>query len=326
MARVTSSLRASGLSTHAANNSSHQQGPAKPNGQRKAAKASCYARQQRYREKQRLYVDRLEATVKRLRVDVDEHLTARPNAQRALVSDQLRALCGTDSRDSRKQPRTMSATEVVEIMRKCMEAFESGMHAHQEKVTETAMRDDVRYGELIGRDGILDQWRCFMLYFNSAAPILENCAYSVECLEQGTTVGHVSATLVVRLTHLGLAAVFPQALVDTHLRDKLLQGPMLRLPMAVCFHFDEQGKVCRYDPMVDFVAGLHAVLGDYEDVATALQSANIDASGQVSGDLPVQLGIGSCCDHHSHTVLDCSCRRSSSRLDKFSLAFLLSSN
>jgi hypothetical protein len=211
MARVTSSLRASGLSTHAANNSSHQQGPAKPNGQRKAAKASCYVRQQRYREKQRLYVDRLEATVKRLRVDVDEHLTARQNAQRALVSDQLRALCGTDSRDSRKQPRTMSATEVVEIMRKCMEAFESGMHAHQEKVTETAMRDDVRYGELIGRDGILDQWRCFMLYFNSAAPILENCAYSVECLEQGTTVGHVSATLVVRLTHLGLAAVFPQA-------------------------------------------------------------------------------------------------------------------
>ncbi|KAG7383512.1 hypothetical protein PHYPSEUDO_003605 [Phytophthora pseudosyringae] len=302
--------------------SNDEQDSAKRAGQRATMKAS-HARQQRYRERQRQYVDQLEATVKRLRMDVDQHLIARHNAQKVQSPDNL---LGMPTR-----PSMVTASNVVTIMTGCMKAFESGVQVQQRRFLESAMRSDVHFGCHVGRDSILEQWMYFLLYFNDAAPTLEHCEVSVDFLEKDYAAGSIGVTLVVRLTRRSLATFFPHTLASKRLRDKLLQKSVLRLPMSVFFQFDEQGKVSRYDPTIDFVTGLYAVLQDYRDVASTLESANIDSLGQIRGDLSPaatsHLGVSFHCDRrsHNHAEMEHDGSRSTARLDKLSVSFLLSS-
>ncbi|KAF4027947.1 hypothetical protein GN244_ATG20406 [Phytophthora infestans] len=256
-------------------------------------------RQQRYREKQRQYVNSLETTVKRLRMDVDQQLHARHHAQRIheyFANMPIR-------------PMTLTASSVITCMRECMKTFELGTRDQQIKFLESATCTDVRYGESVGRDSILKHWVNLALLLRDSAPILlEHCESSVGFLEQDVAVGYMSALLVIRLTTRSLATAFPLTLSSTRLRDKMLQNPTFGLPMTTVFQFDEQGKICRYDPTIDLVTGLYAVIRDYRDVASILESANIDASGEIRG-----LG------------LDFYCGVEASLVDKHSVAFLLAS-
>ncbi|KAI9981057.1 hypothetical protein PInf_010466 [Phytophthora infestans] len=198
---------------------------------------------------------------------------------------------------------------VITCMRECMKTFELGTRDQQIKFLESATCTDVRYGESVGRDSILKHWVNLALLLRDSAPILlEHCESSVGFLEQDVAVGYMSALLVIRLTTRSLATAFPLTLSSTRLRDKMLQNPTFGLPMTTVFQFDEQGKICRYDPTIDLVTGLYAVIRDYRDVASILESANIDASGEIRG-----LG------------LDFYCGVEASLVDKHSVAFLLAS-
>ncbi|KAG2769140.1 hypothetical protein Pcac1_g19761 [Phytophthora cactorum] len=273
-------------------------------GQRATTKAR-HNRQQRYREKQRQYVDRLETTVKRLRMDVDQRLIKRLNIQRAA-------------------PIRPKASNVVACMRECMNTFESGTRDQQTQFLMSGTCSDVRFEDHIGREYILEQWADFACFLNEAAPMLEHCEFSADILDQDVSVGHVSALLVLRPTRRSLATLFPHCFSNMRLRDRMLQSPSIRLPMTVLFQFDEQGKVCRYAPTIDFVTGLYAVIRDYRDVASILESANINASGQICGGLSSvamsQVGISYCGDNgHYRTETEPSCPRSTtSHVDKLS--------
>ncbi|KAK1930259.1 hypothetical protein P3T76_014219 [Phytophthora citrophthora] len=214
----------------------------------------------------------------------------------------------------------MSTTKVVAIMRDCMQVFASGVQTEQATFLQSAMRSDVQYGDLVGCDSILQHWACLLRYFNGAVP-MEQFEFSVKLLEEDITVGLVRTMLTVRLTHRNLAAIFPHALTDTRVRLKLLQGPLLRLPLTVLFEFDEQGKISCYDPYIDFVNGLYAVLRSYEDVANVLNSGNIDTSGRIRGYQPSMATSGSGQSRHQ---LVSSCPNSSP--DKLSVAFILSAS
>ncbi|KAL3657782.1 hypothetical protein V7S43_017353 [Phytophthora oleae] len=294
-----------------------QKKPAKKENRPAASKASSYKRQQRYREKQRLLTNRLESSVKQLRMEVDQQLMAYRDAQFA-----------------RPHKRTfdvnLSTTKVVAVMRECMQVFASGVQTEQATFLESAMRSDVQYGDLVGRDSILQHWMCFMRCFNDALPMEEQCEFSVKLQEQDVAVGLVRTMLTVRLTHQNLSAIFPYAFTDTHLRHKLLQESLLRLPLTVLFEFDERGKVSCYDPSIDFVNGLYAVLRSYEDVANVLSSGNIDPSGKFRGYVPpvvtsrVETSPG--CGHASHNHNQLESSSSSANIDKLSVVFLLSTS
>ncbi|KAG4234774.1 hypothetical protein PC116_g17060 [Phytophthora cactorum] len=291
-----------GTSDHPQNDD--EQDMPKLTGQRATTKAR-HNRQQRYREKQRQYVDRLETTVKRLRMDVDQRLIKRLNIQRAA-------------------PIRPKASNVVACMRECMNTFESGTRDQQTQFLMSGTCSDVRFEDHIGREYILEQWADFACFLNEAAPMLEHCEFSADILDQDVSVGHVSALLVLRPTRRSLATLFPHCFSNMRLRDRMLQSPSIRLPMTVLFQFDEQGKVCRYAPTIDFVTGLYAVIRDYRDVASILESANINASGQICGGLSSvamsQVGISYCGDNgHYRTETEPSCPRSTtSHVDKLS--------
>ncbi|RLN48462.1 hypothetical protein BBJ28_00016007, partial [Nothophytophthora sp. Chile5] len=241
----------------------------------------CQEHQRRYREKQRVYVDHLEANVKSLRVGVDQLLAGRKNVKATQSSWEVSGFAALPDR-----PKTPTAGDMVEIMRECMRCFSVGIRNQQSQFLGAAMCSDVHHGDLVGRDSILEQWTRFSLYFDGAAPRVEQCAYNVDLLMRDTVMAHVVAVLAVQVTWSSLANVFPHALADPRLRDKLLQSPNLRLPMTAHFQFDAWGKVCRYDPVVDFVAGLYMVLGNYPDVVNTLESANVNAFGRLGGEVP----------------------------------------
>ncbi|GMF18071.1 unnamed protein product [Phytophthora lilii] len=333
MTRGSNSLHLlKGLEAHSIHNNADAEattmkGPA-------TSKTSCYERQQRYREKKRQYLIRLESTVRRLRMDVDQQLVVCDNTKKALSCDQLmvtQQYWDGSTKTSLTQPGRMTAAEMVTIMRDCMQSFVSGVQDKQAKFLESAMRSDVHHGDFVGRGNILEQWMRFCSCFDGAAPGLEHCVFKVHVLEPEITVGHVSSVLLAHLTYRSLAAVFPQALADTTLRDKLLQTSTIRVPMTALFQFDEQGKVYRYDSTVDFVSGLHAALGDYWAVVKVLQSANIDDTGHIRGDFPwnanEQLRASPTC-HHLCCATEWGCKfyRPTALLDeRLSVAFLLSS-
>ncbi|EGZ18039.1 hypothetical protein PHYSODRAFT_459107, partial [Phytophthora sojae] len=251
------------------------QDPAKNVKHQASAKTSNYERQQRYRDKQRQYVIRLESTVKRLRIDVDQLLIVRHRAQET----QREARSGVCA----SLISTATMTAFVTTMCECMQSFESGAREQQAKFLESSMREDVQYGDLVGRQIVLDQWTQFAPSFDGIPPVVKHYTFTVDFSEQGTTVGHAGAVLLLCLTDASLANIFPNTCTNQHLRDKLLQKTVVPFPVTAYFQFDDQGKVCRYDPTIDFISGLYAVLGNYGDVATTLKSAAVNAAGQFRG-------------------------------------------
>uniref|UniRef100_A0AAV1VIR7 BZIP domain-containing protein n=1 Tax=Peronospora matthiolae TaxID=2874970 RepID=A0AAV1VIR7_9STRA len=244
----------------------------------KRSKRSCNKRQQRYRAKQRLYVERLEITVQRLRLDVDQQVMNRRDVWEARFRDLQPNMS--------VRRNTTSGSDVVTSMCECMKAFGCSVQGDRARHFEALMRSDVHNGDLIGRDSILAQWKRLVRHFSDVVPVLEDCSVNVNFVDHSTAIGHVTASLELRLTRRNLAAIFPYTVTDMSVRDRLLVSPLVLMPMAVFFQFDEQGKVSRYDHSVDFVAGLYEVLRDYRDVASMLKSANLDASGQIRDDEP----------------------------------------
>ncbi|KAG1695862.1 hypothetical protein DVH05_019197 [Phytophthora capsici] len=311
MGREGSSLDHSSFETSDDDVEDIQQKPAK----KANASTGKVMRQQRYRENQRLLANRLESSVKQLRMEVDQQLIAYRDAQFTRLHK-----VNIDMH--------MSTTKAAAVMEKCMKVFASGVQSEQTAFLKSAMRSDVQYGDLVGRDNILQHWMCFMRCFSDGVAMAQ-CEFSVKLLEQDVTVGLVGTMLTVRLTHRNLASTFPDAVTDIRIRNKLLQGSPLRLPLTVLFEFDNQGKISCYDPFIDFANGLYAVLRSYEDVANVLDSGNIDTSGQIRGYRPSvmtsRVGTSSGCSSSDNRKQSESSYCSSS-CNKLSVAFLLSTS
>ncbi|CAI5741955.1 unnamed protein product [Hyaloperonospora brassicae] len=279
--------------------------------QAKRSKRSCNKRQQRYRAKQRSYVERLETTVKYLRENVDQQADNCRDVWRA-------RFCDVQPNVS-SQRNMMSASDVVTAMCECMKAFGCCVQADRVRHLKTLVRSDVHNGDLVGRDSILAQWKRLVSHFSDVVPVVKDSCVKVNFVDHTTAIGHVTALLELRLTRRNLAAIFPYTVTDMTVRDKLLVSPLVLMPMAVFFQFDEQGKISRYDHYVDFVTGLYEVLRDYRDVASMLKSANIDASGQIRDDEPaVAISQLVRCDRHVRNKAASECP------NKLSVRYLLS--
>ncbi|GMF29495.1 unnamed protein product [Phytophthora fragariaefolia] len=184
MMKGSTSLRFS-IQTHLDQDDDAQVSTKKPK-HRDTVRASSYERQQRYRERQRQYTVRLESTVERLRMDVDQLLLVRHEEHKTQrVAREVRSGFVTNSTDA------TTAAAFVTLMCQCMHYFGSGDRAKQAKFLETNMRRDVQYIDHVGSMSILDQWTLFTLNFDGKTPVVERCTFNVGFSEQTCTVGHV---------------------------------------------------------------------------------------------------------------------------------------
>lgn len=159
---------------------------------------------------------------------------------------------------------------------------------------------DLRLGDLVGVDALVDQWRKYSRYFDDlqlelvdavvvkAEPQLPGCAdhNEAQLSQEGQKKDQHSpyetiqarATLSVIFTDETIRGVFPHLERNEKLRETLVDQ-RVRLDFVHTFGFmgvdGEAPKVQYLNCFVDFVKAMLAIFQDVDDVATVLQQARI---------------------------------------------------
>ncbi|RLN73954.1 hypothetical protein BBJ28_00024272 [Nothophytophthora sp. Chile5] len=287
-------------------------------------RAQARTRQLRYREKQHQYEEELKASVATIRCEVH-------HAQLKLQS--IEEQHGSFSHCAAQLPSSapgFMTPDFLQIARNFVHCFRSGFQtathgpwlppaaessstaaasgrsqAGQEQIrfVQQRVHPDVLHGDLRGQNAFLEQWRRYTTFFGSLA--LHARGFELLVQVEGLAVCRVQLTLSVEVAACTFQHVLPRMLLpESSVLAARLLSKQLQVPMTLTLEFDEHGRVCRYERLVNFVAALQPLLSSYEDVAAALQGAHISADGQLGQDVA----------HRGETRRD-------ARLD---LAFLLS--
>ncbi|KAG6580199.1 uncharacterized protein IUM83_15793 [Phytophthora cinnamomi] len=154
------------------------------------------------------------------------------------------------------------------------------------------MNDNVRFGEFLGVELLLDQWERYSLYHAAIQWTMKSLSI-VQLTEprvvdeanqhdDGPLVVSITADLRVRFSRRTIEEVFPHLVGDEALTQSLI-GLEVTYPCVNHFHFDKDGKIEWYAPEADFVGALMSVLRDPVLVARVMGDALI-AKGHMIGD------------------------------------------
>eukprot|EP00644_Phytophthora_capsici_P001874 jgi/Phyca11/544402/estExt2_Genewise1Plus.C_PHYCAscaffold_140497 len=146
------------------------------------------------------------------------------------------------------------------------------------------MNDNVRFGEFLGVELLLDQWERYSLYHAAIEWTMKSLSV-VQLAEprvitadnqydDGPLVVSIRADLRVRFSRRTIEEVFPHLVGDEGLTQSLI-GLEVTYPCINHFHFNERGKIEWYAPEVDFVGALMKALGSPEMVARVMGNALI---------------------------------------------------
>ncbi|KAK1928629.1 hypothetical protein P3T76_015859 [Phytophthora citrophthora] len=154
------------------------------------------------------------------------------------------------------------------------------------------MNDNVRFGEFLGVELLLDQWERYSLYHAAIEWTMKSLsvvqlaeprvATADNQYDDGPLVVSIKADLRVRFSRRTIEEVFPHLVGDEGLTQSLI-GLEVTYPCINHFHFNERGKIEWYAPEVDFVGALMKALGSPELVARVMGNALI-AKDHMIGD------------------------------------------
>ncbi|RLN73174.1 hypothetical protein BBJ28_00004422 [Nothophytophthora sp. Chile5] len=268
-------------------------------------RAQARTRQQRYREKQHRYEEELKASVETIRCEIHH-----AQLQLQSIEEQHGSVSHCAAQLPLAAPGFMTP-DFLQVARNLVHCFRSGFEttthgpwlplaaessstaaasgrsqAGQEQIRFVQQRVhlDVLHGDLRGQNTFLEQWRRYTTFFGSLA--LHARGFELLVQVEDLAVCRVQLTLSVEVAARTFQHVLPRMLLpeSSALAARLL-GKQLHVPMTLTLEFDEHGRVCRYEPLVNFVAALQPLLGSYEGVAAALQGAHISAYGQLGQDV-----------------------------------------
>ncbi|KAL3665360.1 hypothetical protein V7S43_009399 [Phytophthora oleae] len=154
------------------------------------------------------------------------------------------------------------------------------------------MNDNVRFGEFLGVDLLLDQWERYSLYHAAIEWTMKSLSV-VQLAEprvvtadnqydEGPLVVSITANLRVRFSRRTIEEVFPHLVGDEVLTQSLI-GLEVTYLCINHFHFNDRGKIEWYVPEVDFVGALMKALRSPELVARVMGRALI-AKDHMIGD------------------------------------------
>lgn len=257
--------------------------PAKPRRQRK----DNSVRAKRYRAKKKSQLDCTLADVAALREKVRELCTLRQLLSEKQVASPL-ATTGSPLRYVR---------EYFEVFRYGMQLPPtqrlSGQPANQvicgtrqEQFFSAFVQPDVRFGDAVGFQSAMDQWRVYSSVY--ASLFLAFVSFRVDAVANCALVSTVGV-LHMRYTRATVAALFPHALAREALVAALV-GKEIRLRYSDHWYFDESGKVVRYELFPDMVAALHEAVGSLDDVAWLLGGGGLlEDRAHIKADVAVRV-------------------------------------
>ncbi|KAF1789527.1 hypothetical protein GQ600_26761 [Phytophthora cactorum] len=136
----------------------------------------------------------------------------------------------------------------------------SRRHQRPTRVPESDHDENVRFGEFLGVELLLDQWERYSLY-HAAIKWTMKSLNVVQICDDGPLVVSITANLRVRYSRRTIEEVFPHLLGDEALVQSLV-GLEVTYTCSNNFHFSHDGKIEWYAPEADFVGALMGVLKD----------------------------------------------------------------
>ncbi|KAG7391644.1 hypothetical protein PHYPSEUDO_004146 [Phytophthora pseudosyringae] len=254
-------------------------------------RAQTRTRQLRYIQKKRQYESDLKASVATLWIEVQrmhQHLHQLQNVEPHSSS----------ARISSSSAAGIAASNILQTAQDFIHCFRSGFATtaaqpwlpcvapdqEQIRFVQRSIHPDVRHGELRGQNSFLEQWRRYTTFFGSFA--LHPNSFRLLSRSAGHVVYQVQLTMSLGLVFATFRSVFPHLLQPQHsaLFSRLL-NQQIHVPATLLLQFDAQGRVCHYDPSLNFVEALRLLLSSYEDVAAVLQDARISPCGYIGRDV-----------------------------------------
>ncbi|EGZ19986.1 hypothetical protein PHYSODRAFT_493745 [Phytophthora sojae] len=224
-----------------------------------------------YRRRRKLYGADLERRVAELREEIAA-LTVSRQVQQELALSQRRTPLGAAAHVVSEYCSLFSRGAPVRLAVDEQDASASLVAQStnaQRGFLNAVMNDNVRFGEFLGVELLLDQWERYSLYH--AAIEWTMTSLSIVQLaepriasegnqhEEGPLVVSITADLRVRFSRRTIEEVFPHLVGDEALTQSLI-GLEVTYPCVNHFHFNERGKIEWYAPEVDFVGALMRAL------------------------------------------------------------------
>lgn len=235
------------------------------------------------RQRQKMYAENLEGTVRALQAELEDL-----RILRALRREQLFVTRGSPSGSL-----TKIIHEYCNVFRHGM-ATESALPAAgslskkrplaltnqltpdaQRAFMNSVMDPQVEVFDWCGRSAfgtqpLLNGWEGFALWHSSLVFEVD----FVEAVDAAETLAvRTEGRLRVRVSETTIQNLFPHIANNEHLRDKLL-GQEIVYTLRDTFYFSEECRVVKYNVDIDFIGGLHQVIGNYSDVVQLVAPAD----------------------------------------------------
>lgn len=240
-----------------------------------------------YRRRRKLYGAQLERRVAELREEIAA-LTVSRQVQHELALSQRRTPLGAAAHVVSEYCKLFGRGAPVRLAvneQDASAALVAQASNTQRGFLNAVMNDNVRFGEFLGVELLLDQWERYSLYHAA----IEWTMTSLDVLQMdqpreltaanryddGPLVVSITADLRVRFSRRTIEEVFPHLVGDEALTQSLI-GLEVTYPCVNHFHFNARGKIEWYAPEVDFVGALLKALKSPELVARVMGDALID--------------------------------------------------
>ncbi|KAG3117411.1 hypothetical protein PI124_g15759 [Phytophthora idaei] len=236
-----------------------------------------------YRRRRKLYRAHLEESVASLREEIAA-LTISHQVQQELAVSQRRTPLGAAARIVDEYCSLFSHGTPVRLAVNEQDASASLVAQAtnaQRGFLRAIMTENVRFGEFLGVELLLDQWERYSLY-HAAIKWTMKSLNVVQICDDGPLVVSITANLRVRYSRRTIEEVFPHLLGDEALVQSLV-GLEVTYTCSNHFHFSHDGKIEWYAPEADFVGALMGVLKDPVLVARVIGHALIK-KGHMIGD------------------------------------------
>ncbi|KAK1943699.1 bZIP transcription factor 1 [Phytophthora citrophthora] len=214
----------------------------------------CRLNQERYRKKQS---------------EREKHLTVLVNELRDEVP--ILEIQHTRMRCCRDPTVWTVVAEYSHLFQHGTEDLQSPKARRQAAFLRSSMANDVIIGTRKGVDALLEQWRWYSIHFG-------DLQFQLKSATQSSQLVWASSVLEMTITDMTLAKVFPHLSYDGSAESlySMMLGRRLVLPCRLYFEWNEDSKrVVRLETTVDFLVGLHKLLGSLENVNYVLERAHI---------------------------------------------------
>ncbi|KAF0718865.1 Aste57867_1429 [Aphanomyces stellatus] len=233
--------------------------------QRRRTRGSTYQRE--YRAKQKTINTQRVDTIAALQLEI-ARLEGRIELLHTVVPASIRTF----------QPETSIMAEYFRLYEQGYTSKTAAcVRATQQAFLTSTMREDMVFMDDVGVEKLIAQWNVYTTVFDSFN--MEIRSIRVVAFSPDVVV-HADAMLHLRISRLTIETLFRHLLGDEPLTQRLI-GQSLELPLQICFAFDSDTKVVRYDTHVNIVLGLSNLLGSFEDTVTALKHFQMRENAEI---------------------------------------------